>query len=343
MENLIFDCLKPNITKEYLFSKGLNQESIMQYYTKQDVNSKKLFTSCFRVDNHVTCSFYKSKSGILYLHDFATNEHINCFEVVMRLFNCNYYQALDIIAQDFGIIEGKVNFSKQGVKFIPTIKESTTSKIQVQIKDFTKEELEWWNQFGISLKLLKKYHVFSLQHVFLNGELKFSSLPKNPIYGYYFGKDKNGNELWKIYFPFNKESGIRFINNLSRKKLQGYKQLDETGDILVITKSLKDCACFRNYNINAVAPSSESTFCTEEQIKEFKQRFKHIVVMYDQDKAGKHNMYKIRLKYPELDFFVIPNYLKAKDFSDLRKMYGEEKTKELLNQCLNYFNKKWEN
>ena len=140
----------------------------------------------------------------------------------------------------------------------------------------------------------------------------------------------------------NKDSGIRFLNNLPNKKLQGYKQLDKTGDILVITKSLKDCACFKGYKINAVAPSSESTFCSEEQIKEFKSRFKHIIVMYDQDKAGRHNMYKIRLKYPELDYFVIPSYLKAKDFSDLRKMYGEEKTKELLNQCLNYFNEKWQ-
>ena len=100
--------------------------------------------------------------------------------------------------------------------------------------------------------------------------------------------------------------------------------------------------CFYEFGINAVAPSSESTFCSEKQIEEFKNRFKHIIVMYDQDKAGKHNMYKIRLKYPELDFFVIPSYLKAKDFSDLRKLYGEEKTKKLLNQCLNYFKEKWQ-
>lgn len=99
--------------------------------------------------------------------------------------------------------------------------------------------------------------------------------------------------------------------------------------------------CFYEFNINAVSPSSESTFCSEKQIKEFKNRFKHIIVMYDQDKAGKHNMYKIRLKYPELDYFVIPSYLKAKDFSDLRKIYGEEKTKKLLNKCLKYFKEKW--
>ena len=337
-----FISLKPKITKDFILSK-VNQESIMQHYTGNDVTSKKLVTSCLRSDNHVTVGYYKSKSGILYMHDFATNEHLDCWNVVMRLYNCSFYKALNIIANDFGLSDTNVVPTK--INIIPEIKETESSIIQVQIKDFTDRELEWWKSFGISKKTLKKYHIFSVQHVFLNGELKFTSSEQCPIYGYYFGKDKNKKELWKIYFPLSKKDNkqIRFLNNLPAKKLQGYKQLKDSGDILVITKSQKDCMCFYEFGINAVAPSSESTFCSKEQINEFKKRFTHIIVMYDQDKAGKHNMHKIRLKYPELDYFVIPSYLKAKDFSDLRKMYGEEKTKELLNQCLQYFNNKWQN
>ena len=337
-----FISLKPKITKDFILSK-VNQESIMQHYTGNDVTSKKLVTSCLRSDNHVTVGYYKSKSGILYMHDFATNEHLDCWNVVMRLYNCSFYKALNIIANDFGLSDTNVVPTK--INIIPEIKETESSIIQVQIKDFTDRELEWWKSFGINKKTLKKYHIFSVQHVFLNGELKFTSSEQCPIYGYYFGKDKNKKELWKIYFPLSKKDNkqIRFLNNLPAKKLQGYKQLKDSGDILVITKSQKDCMCFYEFGINAVAPSSESTFCSKEQINEFKKRFIHIIVMYDQDKAGKHNMHKIRLKYPELDYFVIPSYLKAKDFSDLRKMYGEEKTKELLNQCLQYFNNKWQN
>lgn len=335
-----FISLQPKITKDFILSK-VNQESIMQYYTGTDVNSKKLFLSPLRVDNHVTCSIYKSKSGILYMHDFATNEHLDCWNLVMRLYNVNYFDALKIIAQDFNLVVG--DFVKtSSPKIVESLKETESAKIQVQIKDFTEEELNWWKSFGISKKTLKKYHVFSLQHVFLNGELKFTSSIQCPIYGYYFGKDKNCKELWKIYFPTNKEHGIRFLNNLPNKKLQGYKQLKDFDDILVITKSQKDCMCFYEFGINAIAPSSESTFCNEKQIEELKTRFKHIITMYDQDKAGKHNMYKIRLKYPELDYFVIPSYLKAKDFSDLVKLYGREKVKELLNECLNYFKNKWQ-
>lgn len=335
-----FISLKPKITKDFILSK-VNQESIMQFYTGLNVSSKKLMLSPFRIDNHFTVSFYKSKSNILYLHDFATNEHINCFQAVMKKYGVNFYEALDIIAKDFRLIEGKNNVKERPLN-VKSLKETQSSRVQVQIKNYSNKELEWWKQFGISVKTLKKFHVFSIEHVFLNGELKFTSSEQCPIYGYYFGKDKNSKELWKIYFPMNKEQGIRFLNNLPNKKLQGYKQLKDSDNILIITKSQKDCMCFYEFGINAVSPSSESTFCSEKQIEEFKNRFKHIIVMYDQDKAGKHNMYKIRLKYPELDYFVIPSYLKAKDFSDLVKLYGKEKVKELLNECLNYFKNKWQ-
>ena len=328
-----FTVFNTNITKDFILSK-VNQETIMQYYTNKDVNSKKLFTSLFRNDNHVTCSFWKSKSGVLYIHDFATNEHINCFQVVMRLYNCGFYEALKIIATDFRLIEGTLKVSPKEIVFVPEIKETSNCIIQVQVKEFSKEELEWWNSYGISNKLLKKYHVFSLQHVFLNGELKFTSTYQCPIYGYYFGKDKNGKELWKIYFPNNKEKGIRFLNNLPTKKLQGYKQLPKTGDLLVITKSMKDVISMRAFGISAVAPSSESTFCSKEQVEEFKERFKRIIVMYDQDRPGKHNMWKIRNEYPELEYFLIPKDYNSKDFSDLVKNYGIEKIKTLILEFL---------
>ena len=324
-----FISLKPTITKDFILSK-VNQESIMQHYTGQDVNSKKLFTSVLRSDNHVTVAYYKSKSGILYMHDFATNEHLDCWNVVMRLFNCSYYKALDIIAKDFGIISGEHKIST--FKVIPEIKETESAKIQVQIKEFTKEELDWWLQFGINKKLLKKYHVYSLQYVFLNGELKFTSSIRCPIYGYYFGKDKNGEDKFKIYFPFKQD--YRFIGNLTQKILQGYKQLRDSSDLLIINKSMKDTMACRVLGFDSVSPNSETTFPNEKQIEEFKSRFKHILVMFDNDKPGLHNLWLIRKKYPELNYFWIPKELGAKDLTDLIKLVGLDKVKELVNQFM---------
>ena len=327
-----FISLQPTITKDFILSK-VNQESIMQYYTGTDVNSKKLFLSPLRVDNHVTCSIYKSKSGILYLHDFATNEHIDCWNLVMRLYNVNYFDALRIIAQDFNLIIG--DFAKtSSPKIVQSLKETESSEIQVQIKDFSEEELNWWKEFGISKRTLKKYHVYSIYHVFLNGELKFTSSSKCPIFGYYFGKDKNHKDKWKIYFPTR--DSFRFLNNINKKILQGYKQLPKTGDLLVCTKSMKDVMAMYEFGIPAVATNSETLFINDKQLEEFKKRFKHILVLYDNDRPGKYNMSKIRREHFELNYYFLPNTL-GKDFTDTIKLVGKEKMKELVNQFMSNY------
>jgi len=324
---MYFSALEPEVTKEFIFSKGVNQESIMQFYTGIDVTSKKLHLSPFRNDHKVTCALYKSKSNILYLHDFATNEHINCFQVVMKKYDVNYYEALNIIARDFNLIKGSNNV-KEAPIIVKPLKETEKTRIQVQIKDFTEQELKWWESFGISKKLLKKYHIFSIQHVFLNGELKFTSEENSPIYGYYFGKDKNGIEKWKVYFPLKTE--YRFLNNLSKKVLQGYHQLPKTGDLLVITKSMKDVVALYGFGIAAVSPNSETLFVDEKKLEEFKKRFKHILVLYDNDRTGLHNMWLIRKQHPELNYFYLPFYL-SKDFTDSIKLVGVDNMKDYVN------------
>lgn len=327
-----FVSLKPNITKDFILSK-VNQESIMHYYTGNDVTSKKLVTSCLRSDNHVTVGYYKSGSGTLYMHDFATNEHLDCWNVVMKMFNISYYDALKKIATDFSLIDSEKVKTKK-IKLVESLKEKESCKIQVQIKDYTDKELEWWNQFGISKKLLKKYHIYSLKHIFLNGELKFTSSENTPIYGYYFGKDKNGEEKWKCYFPMRTE--FRFLNNLSKKVLQGYHQLPKTGDLLVITKSMKDVVAMYGFGIAAVSPNSETLFIDDKKLEEFKNRFKRILVLYDSDRAGKHNMWLIRKQHPELNYYCLPNYLE-KDFTDTIAKVGVEKMKDYINNfMLNY-------
>ena len=327
-----FISLQPKITKDFILSK-VNQESIMQHYTGAEINSKKLFLSPLRQDNHVTCSIYKSKSGVIYMHDFATNEHIDCWNLVMRKFNVNYYKALKIIAEEFGLIKSSGVVKTKPI-IVESLKQTESSKIQVQIKDYTEKELEWWKSFGISRKTLKKYKIFSLQHVFLNGELKFTSSEQCPIYGYYFGKDKNHEEKWKIYFPTRTES--RFLNNTSKKLLQGYKQLPKEGDLLVISKSMKDIMAMYEFNIPAIAPNSETLFINDKQLEEFKQRFKHILVFYDNDRPGKYNMAKIRREHPELNYYFLPKSL-SKDFTDTIKQVGVDKMRELVNQFMSNY------
>ena len=319
----------PVVTKDLILS-HFTEEQIMEYYLKVPIHKKKLFRSPLRIDKMPTCSIFRNNKGILIFKDFATGQHLNCFGVVMEKFHCNYYQALDIIANDFGLVQNNNITKNEGKINLKPIKITDTepSKIQIEIQNFSENELKWWNDYGITIELLKKYNIYSCKYVFLNNSIVAESSDKCPIYGYYGGKDKDKKELWRCYFPFRKSH--RFLTNWSAKKIQGFNQLPRKGKICIITKSMKDVMALAAYRIPAIAPNSEHLFISDNVLEGLKERFKYIIVLYDQDRKGKLNMAKIRSEHRELIYLVIPKEYGAKDFSDFRKKYGFMKTKEAI-------------
>lgn len=329
----------PDITKEFLQSK-YSDETYFEHYLGFPV-TKKLFTSVLRSDKKPTCSFYRNKNGDLIYKDFGTGDNFNFIGLVMEMFNLSYYQAINKIAADFGLIKTDIISVKAEIKESTSkILDTGPTYIQVTTKSFSKEELDWWNKFGIEQELLDKYKVFSCEHVFINGRLSVSSTPNNYIFGYYFGTD-NGRELWKIYMPLRKK--FRFLNNISMDVLQGYEQLPESGPLLVITKSMKDSIVLNRLGIPAVAPNSEVLIISQEQMNEFHKRFKYIVFYWDRDYAGVTNLQKIRKTYPECAYFINPKNT-AKDLSDCVEKFGlryvRDQIPKYLKQLQEYYNEK---
>ena len=265
--------------------------------------------------------------------DFATSQCLDAFSVVQKLFGCSYFEALRIIANDFGIIRnkdlqknpGKIN--KNPIK----IEDKEASKIQVEIQDFSELELKWWAKYGITKSILQKFDVYSCKHVFLNDQLFAKSQQHCPIFGYY-GKKYHGMELWRCYFP--KRTLFRFITNWPSKKIQGYDQLPKKGKLLVITKSMKDVMCLYSCGIIACAPNSENLFIPDTMLEELKSRFESIVVFYDNDRPGLYNMAKIRRAHPELIYISIPKEFGSKDISDFYKDHGRSETLSLIKKFI---------
>ena len=328
--------LEPKITKEFLLSKN-NEETYMTYYLGIPVQ-KGLFKSPLRNDNHVTCSFFRGRSGTLYFKDFADGKCLSFEGVVMEKYNCNYHQALKIIAKDFGYTNDTI-IKKQVIKIQPKFEGDKQTFIQSELKEFSEAELKWWGSFGITKDILNKFKVYSCKTVFLNGNIYAQSAQHSPIYGYYFGKKEN-IEQWRIYMPKRKE--FRFIGNVSTKTIQGYKQLPKSGKVVVITKSMKDVMCLHSFGIPAIAPNSETQFVSEKVLEELKQRFKHIILLYDNDLTGVRFTNKIRKQYPELKIALIPRNTGVKDISDYYCMYGKQKTQEFIKQGIKYLKSKYE-
>jgi DNA primase len=100
---------------------------------------------------------------------------------------------------------------------------------------------------------------------------------------------------------------------------------------------MKDVMTLYSLGISAIAPNSETQFVSEKVLEELKQRFEHIVLLYDNDLTGVRFTNKLRKQYPELIVTLIPRKTGAKDISDHYYMYGRNKTLELIKEGIKIF------
>ena len=323
-----------NITKELILSR-ISEEQIFEHY---GVKIKKgLFCSVLRKDNNPTVAFYRNKSNRLMMKDFGDGSCLDCFGFVESKFNVSYYMALQIIANDFGIIT-RPDLSKNKPKIQYSgnkIEETSQAKIQVEIRDFDEKDLKWWSQYGISKDTLEKFKVYACKTVWLNGNLFYVfSDNSQRVYGYY-GGSKEGIDFWRLYYPGKKK--YKFISNWKSLMIQGAHMLPkQKNDYLVITKSMKDVMCLYQYDVPAIAPCSENIFITEAQYNRLKNKYKQIFVFYDNDLAGISAMCKIKKKFPDIKILYLPRN-SDKDISDFRKAHGYKKTLELIDKTKLYY------
>ena len=119
----------------------------------------------------------------------------------------------------------------------------------------------------------------------------------------------------------------RWRSNCDAFDVFGLKQLPKGGNVLILTKSLKDVMVFHTMGLCAVAPQSEGSSDIPEVIMEdLKLRFRYIIVNFDNDETGKAAAIRYCDKYDlpytvriELNNFN-PN--EVKDISDLVEKSG---------------------
>lgn len=320
----------PHVDKKFILSK-LSQEEIFEKYIGEQVSLSRTYRSPLREDLRPTCSF-KYLGDILLLKDWAGHFTGDCFRLVSILNNnCTYNQVYKIIANDFNIISNGKKGESYKRKPVFTVCKTTKADIKVKWRSFDSEDIAYWQSFGISMNTLVKFNIGAVDYVWLNNVIlyKFSSLDR--AYCYWF----SSNDM-KVYFPFRKE--YRFLGNTS--VLQGYDQLPEYGDLLVITKSLKDVALLSEYGISAVAPPSESSIITEEEHADLSKRFKTIVTLYDFDLTGIRSSNKMKKKYNYKIMFLTNGRFKSKDYgakdlTDLYKIKGDMSVESFITNIIN--------
>ena len=298
----------PDIDKKYVLD-HVSEEEIYQRYFKLEVSFKGKFCSPLRDDKNPTCNFFRhSRTGEIYLKDHAGHFVGNCFDALMVFYGCTFKKALLIVANDFGLI--KTDVEREPVPL--ELRERQKADIKFSTRAWLESDDEFWSKYCINHQLLRFFRVFPVQTIFLNEGLHYTYHVANPAYAYVFGE----NDI-KIYFPKRKES--RFICNTS--KLQGYDQLPEKGEILIVTKSMKDVMVLFNLGYPAVAPQSETQMITQEEYDELSKRFEKIYSFYDFDLTGIRTANKMKKVYGMPTIFLTngrfgTTNFRAKDVSD---------------------------
>lgn len=315
--------IRPSVQSIYSL---LGQERVMAFYFNDEVRLGKKYINPFRKDTNPSCVFRWSQSNNLYFVDYATEKvYYTPIDVACMRTGYNYPDILYKIESDFQLtslnLEDRQRLEMETkMTVIPEVK---PANIKVKLTKFNKKDLEYWKQFGISETMLKFYDIRKVDKAWISDEIWYLNNDFDPCYRY---KEK---EKFKLYRPFADKKN-KFRSSYFGGILEGYTQLPHKGEILVITKGLKDVMTLASLGINAVAVRSENTPMSENAYEILKNRFNRIYLWFDADEAGEKGSKKMSEKYniPSLSH----DKIWGKDPSDIYRDHGKEKLKEICQQ-----------
>ena len=294
----------------------ITEYDIFRYYCPNFKELGKKFCSELRKDETPSASIIRWSGNLLY-KDFGYPDHtFNCFSYVQFKYNASFINALKIIDCDFNLnlsskkeenlfTMGYLGFSHNQPKYNekPTI-------IQKKRRSWNKEDANFWRKYLVSKKILNTFAVEPISHYWVNNN-RFTC--KSISYAFKF---KN---RYKIYSPYEEKN--KWLSNTKKTDVQGYNQLPNKGERLIITSSLKDVMCLYAAGYHSIAMQSEMQIPNEKLISELKTRFNIIEILYDNDFNNVNNPgQKMADKICDLYGFnniCIPKNYEVKDPSDL--------------------------
>ncbi len=302
----------------------VTEYDIYKYYIGQSFKLGRIMTSPFREDKHPSFGIFKSnKHGSLLFKDLATGKTGNCVQFVQELFNISYRESLLKILND--LTNNNLIRSVEGIS-IREEYESISTVISVSRKPFCKVDDDYWSQYCLERSDLRHFNVFPIQQYWINEIVQpWSYKLANPGYAYQI------YNKYKIYKPLTNKKD-KWISNCGSYDIQGFEQLKYQGDLLIITKSLKDVMVLYKMGYNAIAPHGENHLIPKCIIDSIKLRFNKIVILYDNDESGKIGSNKLSKKYDTPTIFI--PYSNYKDISDYVKEFGLDEGKKLIKELL---------
>ena len=287
----------------------------------------KLMNSPLRNDDKMpSFAIFATKDGSLLFKDHGTGVSGNALKFI-KLYRG--IQTRDELERELLRIVRKVNPNLNAVT--KTNGHLVTSGLPADIgivrQAFTEVDKRYWKQFHISIDTLKHFNVFSIKYYLCNRVVRGTYKDDSPMYAY------KVYDKFKIYRPLASKY-TKWRTNLTNRHVQGLAELpNEGGNLLIITKSLKDVMCLYEMGFNAISPSSETTFIPDDILKSLRSKWKHIVILFYRDATGMKKAREYSKQY-RMDAIFIHKKFKAKDVSDAVKGSSFFEVKEWLTKTV---------
>lgn len=303
----------------------LTDYDIYSYYVGQ-FKIGKLFNSPLRSDDkNPSFAIFKGMNGGLFFKDHGSGEGGNAIKFVKLYKNIN---TKDELERELLRIVRKMNpNSGNAIRTYSYSVDSGPTDIGIVRQPFTDVDKRYWRQFHISIDTLRKFQVFSIKYFLCNRVVRGTYKETSPMYAY------KVDDKFKIYRPLASKY-TKWRTNLTNRNVQGLSELPVGGgNLLIITKSLKDVMCLYEMGFNAIAASSETTFIPDDILDSLRHKWKHVIMLYDRDKTGMLESRKYSRQY-KLDAVFVHKRFKAKDISDAVKDNSYNEVKQWLTQTL---------
>lgn len=215
------------------------------------------------------------------------------------------------------------------------------NSIYYKSRPFTRDDLAYWEKFGIKQELLIEFDITSVKYLLDEDGFIRKEFRKRELAFVYIIQDK-----LKLYRPLALKE-FKFRNTCpgnNPEYYQGYDQI-QGYDNLIITKSMKDVLCFVSLfreleiNVDVIAPHAESINLDPQFLYVIRKKYKRIIIVSDFDLAGVHFANKYAKMGFEIKFIsthrqLINGKYKVldKDISDFHEIHGRFKTKKLIKQ-----------
>lgn len=303
----------------------LTDYDIYSYYVGQ-FKIGKLFNSPLRSDDkNPSFAIFKGMNGGLFFKDHGSGEGGNAIKFVKLYKNID---TKDELERELLRIVRKMNpNSGNAIRTYSYSVDSGPTDIGIVRQPFTDVDKRYWKQFHISIDTLRKFQVFSIKYFLCNRVVRGTYKETSPMYAY------KVDDKFKIYRPLASKY-TKWRTNLTNRNVQGLSELPvEGGNLLIITKSLKDVMCLYEMGFNAIAASSETTFIPDDILDSLRHKWKNVIMLYDRDKTGMLESRKYSKQY-KLDALFVHKRFKAKDVSDAVKGNSYNEVKQWLTKTL---------